>query len=175
MKKTIFLLCVTLALTPVCECAVVTGGIEYNEEKASEISNIPAQTISSDFISMHIIDKNNCENQIALKQGIKKLKDREVVEFSDTSYGVVYFNEPLYSWYYTKSGCLINFTKKSNIEYPIHITKYKPDGSVANLGIKTSENESFIYSKDGKLIAHWLKNFCYNSSGNIIMTRKIVE
>ena len=106
--------------------------------------------------------------------GITELKDRKMAQFSDGSYGVIYFDDPLYTWIY-KNGKLINFIEKSSLDYPAKTTRYKPDGSVINVGLKVSNNESFIYSPDGKLIAHWLGKLCYDSANNVIMTRKNIE
>jgi hypothetical protein len=103
--------------------------------------------------------------------GIQELKDRKVVRFSDGSYGIVYHDDPLFSWYY-KNGRLINFTQKSSENYPCRITKYKPDGTIANAGYKVSDKESFIFSSNGKLIAHWKGTLCFDENNNIIMTRK---
>ena len=155
---------------------IVEGGVEYNQERAAEeVFRTPPNTLSFNFVSKHFIDTDYSDNIQALQAGIKELKDRRVGSFSDGSYGVMYYDDPLYSWYYSYSGRLINFTERSSVDYPCKITKYKPDGTVANTGLKVSENESYIFSPQGKLLAHWLGNLCYDEFNNVIMTRKNVE
>ena len=158
------------------KAVIVNGGIEYNQEiAAEEVFREPFENINYYHIASHFIDSGYEENISALKSGITDLKDRKVGKFSDGTYGVMYYADPLYDWYYNSNGRLKNFTKKNSLEYPIKITKYKPDGSIANTGLKVSENESFIFSPNGKLIAHWKGNLCFDEANNIIMTRKNVE
>lgn len=155
-----------------CEAKIITGEVEYNAEKAQEaVFECPLQPISFDVIRNKFIDANLEENLNAISLGVQELSDRRVVDFSDGSYGVSYYEDPLYSWYY-KGGRLINFTQKSSESYPCKITKYKSDGTVSNAGYKVSENESFIFSTDGRLMAHWKGKFCYDENDNIIMVRK---
>ena len=40
---------------------------------------------------------------------------------------------------------------------------------------RVSDKESFIFSPNGKLLAHWLGNNCYDEYNHIIMTRKIMQ
>ena len=166
--KQILLTIVYLFLSLQVQSAIVTGGVEYNYENKAE------QGVDFEFIRVHLIDSNNIENLNYLYQGKVDLKDRTLAKFSDGSYGIVFKDDPLYSWYYSQNGRLINFTQKSSETYPCKITKYKPDGTVANTGKKISARESYIY-KDGKLIAHWIGNNCYDRNNNLIMTRKYEE
>ena len=102
-------------------------------------------------------------------------KDRKLAKFSDGSYGIQYYNDTMFSWYYSQNGKLINFTQKDSESYPHRVTKFKPDGSVANTGYRVSEKESFIFTPDGKLLAHWLGNNCYDENNNVIMKRQIIK
>lgn len=155
---------------------IITGEIEYNAETArEEVFSTPVKTFSFNSIRKYFIDVNNVENLNYLYQGITELKDRKIGKFSDGSYGVQYYDDPMYSWYYSPNGRLINFTYKDSSDYPCKITKYKPDGSVTNQGYRVSENESYIFTPDGKLLAHWIGNNCYDEYNNIIMTRKIYK
>ena len=165
---TIFLFIFTLG----CQATIITGEIEYNTETArEEVFSSPLTPISFEFIREHLFDADLEENLNAISLGVQELSDRRVVGFSDGSYGIVYYDDPLYSWYY-KGGKLINFTKKSSEAYPCKTIKYKPDGTVANTGYKISKEESFIFTSDGKLIAHWKGKYCLDENDNIIMTRK---
>ena len=171
---TIFLLLLFSSQNP--EAKIITGEVEYNTEAAREeafASPVNAADIST--YRNRLIDSNNIENLNYLFKGITELKDRKIGKFSDGSYGIQYYDDPMYSWYYSSNGRLINFTKKDTEEYPCRITKYKPDGSVVNQGYRVSETESFIFTPDGKLLAHWKGENCYDEYNNIIMTRKILK
>ena len=171
MKRFIVILFIFLISLP-CQAKIITGEVEYNEDIArEEVFSEPITPISFNFIKNHLIDTNLEENINAISLGIQELKDRKVVGFSDGSYGIVYYNDPLYSWFYN-GGRLINFTHKTSEDYPCKITKYKPDGTVANSGYKVSDKESFIFSTSGKLLAHWKGKYCYDEQNNLIMTRK---
>lgn len=155
---------------------VITGEVEYNADIAREETfSKPTEKISFDKIRNHFYDSDNTENLNYLLKGITELKDRKLAKFSDGSYGIQYYDDPMYSWYYASNGRLINFTQKDSADYPCRITKFKPDGSIANTGYRVSKEESYIFTPEGKLLAHWLGNNCYDESDNIIMTRKIMN
>ena len=168
----IFLICIALPLN----AKIITGEVEYNADLAREDAfSSPISPANIATYKQHLIDSNNIENLNYLFQGITELKDRKIGKFSDGSYGVQYYDDPMYSWYYSSNGRLINFTQKDSTNYPCKITKYKPDGSVANQGYRLSESESYIFTPEGKLLAHWRGNNCYDEYNNIIMTRKILK
>lgn len=155
---------------------IITGEVEYNADIArEEVFSKPVEKINFEKLKKRYYDSDNLENINYLFKGITELKDRKLAKFSDGSYGVQYYDDPMYSWYYSSNGKLINFTQKDSLDYPCRITKYKPDGNIANTGYRVSEKESFIFSSEGKLLAHWKGNFCYDDSDNIIMTRKIMN
>ena len=167
MKKVLLLIFTLFFFISPIQAQILTGEVNFNEE--NYISEV-----KTDFIKNYYFDKNNKENANTLKAGIKEFKDRKVFNFSDGSYGIKYYDDPLYSWYYSEDGKLINFTKRESEKYPCKTVKYKPNGSIANIGYLVSQKESYIYSPNGKLIAHWLNQFCYDKYGNIIMTRSEV-
>ena len=165
MKRFILFLLLIFIL-PV-KAAIITGEVEY-DYNAGYSYNTAKPVIK-------YIDSANIENRNYLLQGITELKDRKLAKFSDGSYGVLYYDDPMYTWYYSENGHLINYTRKDSDGYPCRITKYKPDGSIANTGYRVSESESFIYSPQGKLIAHWIGENCYDGSNNLIMKRKFLK
>ena len=148
---------------------VITGEIEYNNEFQQ------IEKLSFDELRSRFYDNNNTENLNYLLQGITELKDRKLAKFSDGSYAVQYYNDPLFAWYYSSGGKLINYTKKNSTDYPCKFTKFKPDGNIVNTGYRVSERESFIYNPEGRLIAHWVDNNCYDENNNLVMTRKIMK
>ena len=176
MKKILLIFIFLLISSLTIEAQIVTGGVEYNQEQArTEAFREPLGFTAYDIVKNHYFDKNNLENLQAIKCGIKKLSDRKVAEFSDGTYGVAYNDDPLYSWYYTYDGRLINFTQKFSKTYPSKTVKYNTRGEVLNVGIKISENESYIFNKTGLMIAHWKGNLCFDANDNIIMVRKSLE
>lgn len=173
MKRFILLVLFLLFISP-CSAQIITGEVEYNTN-SQEYYNKPAQKISFDKIRNHLFDSNNIENLNYLFKGITQLKDRKLAKFSDGSYGVQYYDDPMFSWYYSSNGKLISFIQKDTENYPSRFTKFKPDGTVSNTGYRISQNESYIYNKEGKLLAHWIGNNCYDENNNIVMTRKIMN
>ena len=173
MKRFILLVLFLLFISP-CNAQIITGEVEYNTN-SQMVSGKQTQKISFNKIRNHFFDSNNVENLNYLFKGITELKDRKLARFSDGSYGVQYYDDPLFSWYYSSNGKLINFIQKDTENYPSRFTKFKPDGSVSNTGYRISQNESYIYDKEGKLLAHWIGNNCYDENSNIIMTRKIMD
>ncbi len=168
----IFVFCITLS----APAQIITGEVEYNAETAGiQTFSKPVEKISFDKIRNKFYDSENIENLNYLFQGITELKDRKLAKFSDGSYGIQYYDDPMFSWYYSSNGKLINFTQKDSLNYPCRTTKFKPDGSITNLGYRVSDKESFIFSPNGKLLAHWLGNECFDENNNLIMTRKILN
>ena len=154
--------------------AIINGGVEYDYEYIQE-ENLNTPQLSESKIISNLTDTNRDENITALKAGIKQVKNRIGDIFSDGSYGIMYLDNPLYSWFYSPEGKLISYSVKSSAQYPTKIVKYKPDGKIINITIKLSKKESYIYALDGSLIARWQGNTCYDSNNNIIMTRKEID
>ena len=175
MKKLFSIIFILFLILP-ANSQMITGEIKYDAEMAQEeVFKKPVTPVKQNKLYNRYFDSNNQENLNALRAGITELNDRKVALFSDGSYGVQYNDDPLYSWYYSNNGRLINFMQKDSEEYPSKFVRFKPDGSITNRGIKVSETESFIFTPEGKLIAHWLENMCYDSYNNIIMTRKVLN
>lgn len=175
MKKLILII-FTLSLILPCKSEIITGGVKYDYEIArEEVFSQPPKQIPFEFIRLYLTDKNRVENRESLNSGVTELSDRKIASFSDNSYGVEYFDDPEYEWFYDFGGRLMSFTKKDSLSYPCRTTRYKPDGSITNTGLKVSDKESFIFSPEGKLIAHWINNLCYDASNNVIMQRKYIK
>jgi len=170
MKRFILLCLLSLILLPANSHTII-GEIEYNEGSVLQ----PIHKLSFESLRNYFYDSNNLENKHCLLQGITELKDRILTKFSDGTYGILYKDNPLYSWYYSSNGKLIAYTQKDTVSYPCQFTKFRPDGSVINSGYRISKKESYIYSFDGKMIAHWNGNYCYDDSNNVIMRREIFK
>ena len=160
MKNFIILFLITIFSASQIGAKIITGEVEYTNQH--NFKNLYE----------YYIDKNNNENLNNILNGNVNLIDKKLVSFSDGSYGIQYYDDPMYSWYYSKNGKLISFTKRDSLSYPCKFVKYRPDGSVINQGKRLSENESYIYSPQGKVLAHWIDDKCFDEYGNLLMTRK---
>lgn len=174
MKKCLFILLIFCLINPISYAKIITGEIEYNNEIAKQevFAESPAQ-INFEKIRLHLIDQNRVENLNAIYEGKKELNGRILAHYSDGNYGIHYLDDAQYSWFYSPQGRLTSFTHKETLTYPSKVVRYKPDGTISNLGLKISDNESYIYSTNGKLLAHWVGNLCYDENNNIIMTRSL--
>ena len=168
MKRLILIFLFFILNFPV-NAQIITGEIEYNDN-CQNIEKLNYNELKNKFY-----DSDNIENLNYLLNGITELKDRKLAKFSDGSYAILYYDNPLFGWYYSSNGKLISYTRKNNMGYPCKFTKFKPDGTIINSGLRISEQESFIYSADGKLLAHWLGNQCFDKNNQPVMTRKIME
>jgi len=59
-----------------------------------------------------------------------------------------------------------------NKKYPIKVLKYDKNGILDSTSLFVSNNESYVFDLNKKLIAHWKGNNCYNEKGELIMTRE---
>ena len=159
MKNFLFFLIVIFSIMPI-EAKIITGEVEYNNNQTGK------------NLYEYYIDKDNSNNINNILAGNVNLADKKLVSFSDGSYGVHYYSDPMYSWYYSNNGRLISFTRKDSLSYPCNVTRYKPDGTVLNKGYRISETESYIYSPQGKLLGHWVNDKCFDEFGNLLMVRK---
>lgn len=173
--KRFFILLFLLSTILCTEAQTLTGGVKYSVDDARiELrQNIP----EADFVltSQHDIDINTDENQNALLKGITKLNDRTLGLFSDGTYAINYNSDPKHVYYYDKNGAIINIEIKTSTIYPYKTYKYTPYGELVNMTLRVTEKESYIFTPLGKLLGHWLNENCYDDSGKIIMTRKIIK
>lgn len=175
MKNFIIFILTFCSFLPV-SAQMITGGVEYSVEQArnSVLKNI-SKPIDYNLIQKNFIDKNRKENLINILKGSTELNDRTLAYFSDGSYGVNYNDDKIHVWYYKNDGTLMYIEEKTAIDYPYKTYKYTPSGDLVNMSLRISEEETFIFNKSGKLIAHWVGENCYDEQDNIIMTRKILK
>lgn len=174
MKKFVLFLMVLMMLPAGAE--VLTGGVKYtvNDAKIELQHNRP---LATDFIVTrnNFVDKDRNANYFALLKGKTNLNDRILALFSDGTYAVNYKNDLKHVWYYDKDGTLINVEIRTSLEFPYGSYKYSPDGELVNMSLRVSKDETFIFSKFGELLAHWVGEKCYDENGNVVMTRKIMK
>ena len=173
MKKFLvicFLLLFTAGISYADE--VLTGGVKYTTELAREelLHKTPVKPDGLTILT-NIADEHYKENKTLLLKGHAEIKDRVLAQFSDSSYAVMYHDNPLYVWYYSPEGVLTHIEIKDGTNYPYKSYKYDTEGNLVNMGLRVSKEETFIFDKSGKLIAHWLKDKGYDETGKVIMKR----
>lgn len=168
----IFLTCFLTCL-PVYS-KIITGGVEVSVEDArGEVLSGERETLNQQKIINNFKDPKFNENQSMLLKGITELNDRKLAKFSDGSYAVMYYDDRKNTYYYSSDGTLTHNEIRTGTEYPYKAYKYSTNGELVNMSLKVSEKETFIFTPKGKLLAHWLGEYCYDEDKNIIMTRKI--
>ena len=168
MKKLFLLLMVSIILPAGAQ--VLTGEVKYSVEDAKiELQN--NRPAAADYL----LTQNNFENYSALLKGQTNLNDRILALFSDGSYAVNYKSNLKHVFYYDKDGSFINFEIRTSLEFPYSSYKYSPDGELVNMSLRVSKDETFIFSPFGELLAHWVREKCYDENGNIVMTRTIMK
>lgn len=175
MKKILVLLFVFLLGMPVFS-EIITGGVECSVEDArSDVFSSPPIGPIFEYLRANLVDSNYGENISTLLSGNAELKDRTLAKFSDGSYGVIYKDNPKSVLYYSHDGILTHNEIKESLDFPYKTYKYTPQGQLVNMTLRVSEDETFIFTPDKKLLAHWLGAICYDEDKNIIMRRQIVK
>ncbi len=161
---------------PVRAEMLLTGKAEYTASEArKELQNTNPEKPDRKIVRARITDKEFEYNKSLLLKGKAELKDRTLALFSDNSYAVMYKNEPEYVWYYARNGTLTHYEIKDGAAYPYKTFKYDLSGAMVNMSLRVSKAETFIFSPDGRLIAHWFKSNGYDETGRLIMRRKYLE
>lgn len=175
MKKFFILASLISSIFFKAYAVTLEGGVTYTVESARKITFKNAQkTIPFESFQSHLEDQNYRENKDMLKYGLNP-KDRDIILFSSLwglklAYCVTYHDNPKYTYYYTKfGGQLIHIDVEQhndkNSEYPILIYRYNVKGKLTAAGLIVSDEEGFLYSKNGKLLIHKLGDFGYNEKG----------
>ena len=155
---------------------IITGEVQYNVNGArQEVMSTEIPAFDRTKIKANIYDYGRAENLGSLLKGVTELKDRTLAYFSDGSYGVTYNDNPLDVFYYGNDGILTHNEVRDSVKYPYKSYKYTTGGKLVNMSLRVSEDETFIFEPDGKLIAHWLGACCYDEENNVIMRRKILK
>ena len=176
LRKIILFLVLLIMSLPVNSQTILTGEIRYDVNSArEEILKNPLKKLNPHLVAKHITDSENRENLGYALQGNVELKDRTLAFFSDGTYAVMYNRDRYHVWYYSHDGKLIYAEEKDGLDYPYRSYKYTTMGELVNMGLRVSKEETFIYSPNGRLIAHWLRENAYDEDGNIIMQRRYAK
>ncbi len=175
MKSFIIIICILLIGIPALP-QIITGSVEYSVEDASKcVSENLQAPIDKQIFQMHLFDNDRIEHLTALLQGKTTLNDRSLAYFSDGSYGINYNNDKTHVWYYNQDGILTHTEIRTSLSYPYKSYKYSINGELVNMSLRVSKDETFIFNKSGKLLAHWIGNNCYDENNSVIMTREIFQ
>jgi len=175
VRKILTILTIFILFNPVYALAdnLLFGSAEYNVNSAREqVADGIAYKINKNIFQSKIYDYDNKSNLENIIKGNLELKDRTLAFFSDSTYGILYKDEPYSVYYYDANGFLIYIDQKSSLNYPYNFYKYDTTGNLINMGVRVSKEETYIYSPDEKLIAHWVGNNAYDEKNNIIMKRR---
>ena len=176
MKNFLVILLLLIFTVPAYADMVLTGGVNYTTDKArKELLDEKPSKIDSKIVRNFAVDNDFENNMSALLNGQVELKDRTLAIFSDNSYAVMYKDDETLIWYYSPQGQLTHYEIKDGINYPYKTYKYNTSGELVNMGLRVSKAETFIFSPNGRLIAHWLKSNGYDETGRLIMRRKYLE
>ena len=151
----------------------IKGGVSYTVEtvRTEAFSNVPLNINISDYQS-HFIDPNYVANKNAMNKNKTKIRDRYFTFFSDKTYAIYYKKNKSVQFYYDVNGKLDFISFSINKKYPIKVLKYDKNGILDSTSLFVSNNESYVFDLNKKLIAHWKGNNCYNEKGELIMTRE---
>lgn len=175
MKRIFVLLFIFLLGAPVFS-EVITGGVECSVEDArTDVFSTAPIKPDFNYLIANLVDQNYGENISTLLSGKTELKDRTLAKFSDGSYGVIYKDKPKSVLYYSHDGILTHNELKESLDFPYKTYKYTPQGRLVNMTLRVSEDETFIFTPDKKLLAHWLGAVCYDEDKNILMHRQIMK
>ena len=175
MKKTLFLILfiIITSFAPVFS-TMITGGVEYNLNSArEEVLNSDIKPYDKKLTITNLVDVKHNENHKYLLNGQTELKDRILAKFSDNSYAIIFKFTPLEVLYYSPDGILTHIETKTSKDFPNRAYKYSSRGKLVNMTLNVSKEEAYIFTPDGKLIAHWEGEKCFDEFGKVIMTRKI--
>lgn len=161
---------------------VLRGSVNYTVETARKMAFDGLDLkLDKKFIEPYAIDENNKENRDYIDKK-KQPEGRMVMSFVMArglvkGYAIVYDDKPEYVFYYTNGGYLIaiDIDKiQDKNTFPYKIGKYSAaTGNLVSIGFYVSDEEQYVYTKNGKLKAHWVGNTAYNEKGRPIATRDV--
>ena len=173
MKKHFILILLILSLSSYTFAKTLTGGISYSVDTARTIAFQDIQyQIDMKPYQQHFFDKNKDKNLKALAKNKTSFLDRWITHYSTTNYSIQYKKDPNIIFYYDKNGklLLIGFTQGKN--FPKKSIRYDANGNLDSLCLTISSKEDFMFDKNKNLSSHWIGNNCYNTNGELIMTRQ---
>lgn len=187
MKKILLLLIILFNIfstSYATEQLRLNGSVQYTPMVAKKLAFEGLDLkIDKKQLNDFLYDENNKENRKALKSN-QKIDGRDIMSFNTVKgivrgYAITYENNPQYTYYYSTSGYLVCIdidNKINTTEFPFTVGKYNPiTGNLISVGFYVSETEQYVYSKNGKLKAHWIGKTAYNEKGKPIAQREYTD
>ena len=177
-KSVVFIFIILNFVYPV-NAYTLQGGVEYTVDEARVVAfdNSPVK-ISKEEFSKYTNDLYYHSSIGYLNGKIIEAVGRKVVPFYHKNklafYGVQYDKDPSKKYYYSPSGKLLKYEVNTfSGSYPYKTLAYDTQGELLNINLVISNEESFLFDKNKKLLGRWLKNQFYNAKGEEDIKRKI--
>lgn len=193
MKKVLLLLLILFIFPRFVEAQTLLKGFvekRWTVDSARQEAFLNLEKVK-DLSMFDSIDPNFIENRQAINKKLSKIENREIVIFSNGSYGIRVLSDDLFdkSFTYNSSGKLqkihydsysekitkFSDLKKSNPQsfYPFKVIGYLyPSGDILSISIIVGKDNSYTFNEDGSLNVHWVGNKGYDADGKVRMTRK---
>ena len=170
MKKVIYAILVMILSMPLCGYTV-KGGVTYTVETARKEAFADVEyTLPKSIINAHKTDPNYKENMKAKANGVNRLSDRYINFFDDGAYGIRYYNNLNYAYYY-ENGKLEAIDKSIGSSFPKKNYRFNLKGKLESISISVGPRESYLFELNGQLFGHWMNDKCYDLTGKIIGKR----
>ena len=179
LKKTLLVFATILFICMPVNAYTLQGGVEYTVDEARVVAfdNSPVK-ISKEEFSVNINDRFYFSSIGYINGRISEAVARKVVPFYENNklsfYGVQYDQDPSKKYYYSPSGKLLKYEVNTfSGSYPYKTLAYDTQGKLLNINLVVSNQESFLFDKNKKLIGHWVNNQFYDANGNKDITRRL--
>lgn len=126
-------------------------------------------------------DNNNKDNYMFALSGGGELSDKIVVPFFYKkilyAYGIIYKDDKRTCYYYNAMGSLfsVEYFDKDYGDFPVTSYKYKVGGKLNSAVYNVSENDQYIYKKNGSFVGRWHNENYYDGKGKIVLTRNLPQ
>lgn len=180
IKKALLIIFAFLFICMPAHAYTLKGGVEYTVDSARIVAfdNTPLEISTKEF-SKYDSDLYYFTAMDYLSGKITEAVGRKVIPFYEKNnklsfYGVQYNNNPSKKYYYSPSGKLLKYEINTfSGSYPYKTLAYDTQGKLLNINLVVSDQESFLFDKNKKLIGHWVNNQFYDANGNKDITRRL--
>lgn len=180
IKKALLTVFALLFIFMPANAYTLKGGVEYTVDSARIVAfdNTPLSISTKEF-SKYDSDLYYFSAMDYLNGKITEAVGRKVVPFYTKNnklsfYGVQYNKDQSKKYYYSPSGKLLKYEVNTfSGSYPYKTLAYDTQGKLLNINLVVSNQESFLFDKNKKLIGHWINNQFYDANGNKDITRRL--
>ncbi len=149
------------------------GNVSYTVNRAKkEAFDGVTKNIDIAQYSDYLNDKYHEKNINNITKKKFKFKSYYISSFNDGSYSITYRKNEKIGYYYYPNGKLKLIEFSTLGKYPRRSIRYDASGQLDSTSLDISNNETYIFGLNKKLIAHWIGDNCYNEKGELIGKRK---